>query len=99
EMLDRNLRQEGLGVTFAHNGVDGLKLARKNRFDLIICDLVMPDLDGFDVVAALHDAPSTRDIPVVVLTAHDLSPADKVRLSGKVLAVLAKDGRAHLARQ
>jgi CheY-like chemotaxis protein len=50
----------------------------------------MPDLDGFTVIAALHDDPATRDIPVLVLTAHDLTDADKTRLSGKILGVAAK---------
>jgi CheY-like chemotaxis protein len=61
----------------------------------------MPELDGFDVIAALHNDPTTRGVPVVVLTAHSLTDADKTRLSGKVIAITGKtdnaDGLAELA--
>ena len=50
----------------------------------------MPNLDGFTLITALHDDPATRDTPVVVLTARDLTPADKKRLHGKILGVLTK---------
>ena len=89
-LMDRILNRHGLRVVTAGSGFDGLRLARRHPFDLIICDLIMPDLDGFTVVAALHDDPATRDVPVVVLTAHDLTDADKARLSGKILGVAAK---------
>ena len=63
-------------------------------FDLIICDLLMPGLDGFTVIAALHDDPATRNVPVLVLTAHDLTQADRDRLAGKTLAVISKGDAA-----
>ena len=53
----------------------------------------MPGIDGFDLIAALHDDPRTSDIPVVVLTAHDLT-ADASRLAGKAHAVVAKTPEA-----
>lgn len=89
-LVEENLRQPGIVVLTALDGVTGMRIAREAAVDLIICDLLMPGLDGFDVIAALHDDPRTRDIPVVVLSAHDLSEAEKERLSGKVRAVVAK---------
>jgi CheY-like chemotaxis protein len=84
-------RRRLLSVTVdATNGLDGLRLARSHPFDLIICDLRMPGIDGFTVIAALHDDPATRNIPVLVLTAQDLTQADRNRLAGKTLAVISK---------
>ena len=57
---------------------------------LVICDLVMPDLDGFDVIAALKEDVATRDVPILIVTAHDLTFADKARLNGQVLGVVSK---------
>jgi CheY-like chemotaxis protein len=89
-MIERHLRQQGLQVVCANGGVEGLKLARERTFDLVISDLIMPDLDGFSLIAALHDDPRTRDVPVLVLTGHDLTESDKARLNGKITAVMAK---------
>jgi CheY-like chemotaxis protein len=101
QLISTTLGAEGIDVTTAANGVDGLKVARSGAVDLIICDLLMPDLDGFDVIAALHNDPTTRGIPVVVLSAHTLTDADKIRLSGEVIAIAGKtdnvDGLAELA--
>ncbi|MEV6596682.1 response regulator [Actinoplanes sp. NPDC051346] len=102
QLITATLRAEGIQVITAAGGIDGLNMARTRPFDLIICDLIMPDLDGFDVIAALHDDPTTRGVPVVVLSAHTLTDADKARLSGKVIAIAGKsanaDGLAELAR-
>jgi signal transduction histidine kinase/CheY-like chemotaxis protein len=101
QLVNATLSAEGIHVVTADGGVDGLRTARAGHFDLIICDLLMPDLDGFDVIAALHNDPTTRGVPVVVLTAHTLTDADKIRLSGKVIAIAGKthnaDGLAELA--
>jgi signal transduction histidine kinase/CheY-like chemotaxis protein len=90
-VIETSLRQHGLRVVCADNGLEGLRLARAHRFDLIITDLLMPDLDGFTLITALHGDPRTRDIPVVVLTSQDLSEADKCRINGNVFAVMSKD--------
>jgi CheY-like chemotaxis protein len=50
----------------------------------------MPDLDGFGVVGALRADPQTRDIPILILTGHDLTRDDKQRLAGKVMAIVEK---------
>jgi signal transduction histidine kinase/CheY-like chemotaxis protein len=92
QLIETNLRAEGVNVVSASGGAAGLALAHARRFDFIICDLLMPDVDGFDVVAALHNNPGTRDTPVVVLTAHTLTETDKARLSGKVVTIAGKGG-------
>jgi signal transduction histidine kinase/CheY-like chemotaxis protein len=102
DLIDTSLNAEDVRVVRATGGAAGLALAHTRRFDLIICDLLMPDVDGFDVIAALHNNPDTRGTPVVVLTAHTLTEIEKTRLSGKVIAVTTKDanatGLAELAR-
>jgi CheY-like chemotaxis protein len=51
---------------------------------------MMPDVDGFDVVADLRETAATSAIPILVLTAHDLTGADRERLHGRVLGIAAK---------
>ncbi|MCL1472957.1 GGDEF domain-containing response regulator [Argonema antarcticum] len=56
-------------VMEAQNGRIGLDLARKNKFDLILCDIMMPEMDGYSVISALREDPATADIPFIFLTA------------------------------
>jgi CheY-like chemotaxis protein len=56
----------------------------------VICDLLMPEVDGFEVVGRLHDDPATTTIPILVLTGHELTAADKARLNGRILGVVDK---------
>jgi signal transduction histidine kinase/CheY-like chemotaxis protein len=98
DMIDASLGPNGFEVIRASGGQRGLDLARSSAPDLVICDLLMPDLDGFGVVAELSADPATRHLPILILTAHELSPADKSRLNGKILGVVAKgeNGKAGL---
>ena len=89
-VIKASLAGEGIAVQTAGSGTDGLRMAREQRFDLIICDLLMPDIDGFTVISALDGDPATRQTPVLVVTARDLTDADKARLNGKILGVLQK---------
>jgi signal transduction histidine kinase/CheY-like chemotaxis protein len=97
DMLTEMLRPAGFDVVRAGSGMSAVQIARAERPDLVICDLVMPDLDGFGVVAALKADPATAEIPIIILTGHDLSAADKRRLNGKVLRIVAKGADAQAA--
>lgn len=77
-------------VLQASNGREALSLVAASRPDLILLDLMMPELDGFSVLAALRSREGTRDIPVVVLTARALNEADMARLNQSVVSVLEK---------
>lgn len=90
DALEEALRPAGFEVIRAGGGRTGVEVAQAERPDLVICDLVMPDLDGFGVVGELKSDPATADIPIIILTGHDLSPADKRRLNGKVLGIVSK---------
>jgi len=70
-LLARGLEQEGHTVVFAENGREALDLLRKQPFDLVLLDVLMPELDGYEVLAELKDDPHLRDIPVVVASALD----------------------------
>lgn len=69
DVLDYNLRQSGHDVVQALRGKDGIRLAREHKPDLVLLDLMLPDLPGTEVCRALKDDPSLRDVPVVMLTA------------------------------
>ena len=61
-------RAGDLVVQLAHNGVDGLRMAQEEPPDLIVLDVVLPDMDGFQVCRRLKRDPATMDIPVIMLT-------------------------------
>jgi CheY-like chemotaxis protein len=78
----------------ATTGADGLARARAGGIDAIVLDLLLPDLDGFEVAAALRSDPTTSDIPIVVVTGHTLDEMAKARLNEHALDVLAKGDEA-----
>ena len=90
DMIEGTLEPLGFTVRRASSGSEGIELAQTAGADLIICDLMMPGVDGFEVVARLHDAVDTASIPILILTAHDLTEADKERLNGRVLGIATK---------
>lgn len=77
-ILGRRLQQEGYAVTTAANGREALALLEERRFDLVLLDLYMPEMDGMATLAALKANGILKDIPVIMLTAD--GSADQVRL-------------------
>jgi len=75
----------------AGNGREALKRIQENKPDVILLDLMMPEMDGFAVVAALQKEASWQDIPVIVITARDLDAQDRERLNSGVQSVLVKE--------
>jgi CheY-like chemotaxis protein len=78
-------------VREATNGREALDRLRQDKPDVILLDLMMPEMDGFAVVAALQKEAAWRDIPVVVITARDLDANDRERLNSGVQTVLVKE--------
>ena len=70
-LLARGLEHDGHIVVFAEHGAEALELLRTQPFDLLLLDVLMPELDGYEVLAKLKDDPHLRDIPVVVTSALD----------------------------
>jgi signal transduction histidine kinase/CheY-like chemotaxis protein len=90
ELLATQLRQRQYIVLRALGGREGIELARQFQPDLIALDLEMPDVNGFDVVEALKGEAVTARIPIVVVTAKDLTPADRSHLNGHILEIVGK---------
>ena len=84
------LKDEGLEVATAHNGAQALERLSEQAPDLILLDLMMPVMDGFEFLVHKRAEPEWRNIPVVVLTAKDLTEEDKRVLSGRVEQIYEK---------
>jgi len=80
----------GYQIFEAHNGREGLALIRREHPDLVLLDLMMPEMDGFTVLSKMKEAKETADIPVIVITAKDLTLQERRRLSGHVESLLQK---------
>jgi CheY-like chemotaxis protein len=78
------------GVLYASDGAEGVAMARSERPDIILLDIMMPKMDGLDVLDRLQSDPATRSIPVVILSAKAL-PED-------VQAGLSRGARAYLTK-
>jgi signal transduction histidine kinase/CheY-like chemotaxis protein len=88
------LEPVGFTVLRAYGGAPGLEVARTELPDLILLDLMMPGMNGFEVVSALKADTRTKDIPVLIVTAKDLDAREKRRLNGQVAAILQKGSMA-----
>ena len=91
ELMCEWLVGEQWTVHEASNGREALDLLRTNKPDVILLDLMMPEMDGFEIVAALQEEPLWRDVPVIVITARDLNAKDRQRLNSGVHSVLLKN--------
>ncbi len=69
ELISFNLKQAGFSIGTACNGVDAIKKARSLQPDLIVLDVMMPELDGFAVCEILRRDPDTASVPIMMLTA------------------------------
>ncbi len=91
--LTRNmLEKEGCRVMEAENGEIALAMMAEERPSLILLDLMMPVMDGFEFADRVRMQPEWRSIPIVVVTAHDLTGEERRRLSGYVETILHKAG-------
>ncbi len=86
----RLVAQTGRRVRAARNGREALALIAQQTPDLILLDLIMPEMDGFAVLEALQANAATREVPVIILTAHVLSEADLERCNRGVAGILGK---------
>jgi signal transduction histidine kinase/DNA-binding response OmpR family regulator len=90
EMMKRTLEREGWAVVEAENGREGLDRVGEAIPDLILLDLMMPVMDGFEFITALRSVGAWADVPVVVVTAKDLTEADRRLLGGKIQSIVEK---------
>ena len=94
DLVEGLLKPAGFGVLRASSGQEGIDMAISAMPNLILLDLMMPGLSGFDVVEALREKEATRSIPIMVLTAKELTVADKSALNGQVAAIFQRDSVA-----
>jgi len=90
QVLRRTLTKQGWTVAEAENGRVGLERVARNKPSLILLDLIMPEMDGFEFLSELRRNIAWESIPVVVLTSKDLSPDERTRLAGNVERILQK---------
>jgi CheY-like chemotaxis protein len=90
EMLRRTLQKAGCTVAEAANGSEAIEALERAKPALILLDLMMPGMDGFEVLERLHGEDTWREVPVIIVTAKDLTREDVDRLNGRVVKVLQK---------
>jgi signal transduction histidine kinase/CheY-like chemotaxis protein len=92
DLLRQYLPQSEFELDSALDGVAGLQAVERNRPDIILLDIMMPKLDGFGVIESLRSNPKTRDLPIIVISAKDLSRTETTRLKKTVVLVMKKQG-------
>jgi CheY-like chemotaxis protein/anti-sigma regulatory factor (Ser/Thr protein kinase) len=95
ELADAALTPAGWTVLRASGGEEGIELVRRSSPDIVLLDLLMPGVDGFAVAERLRSDPELAEIPIIVMTAKDLSEADRERLRGNVDHLVAKGSLPH----
>ena len=94
ELVRATLEPEGFEVLTTTSPLAALEMLRDRPFDLVVSDVVMPEVDGFELARRIHADPRTPNVPVLLSTAHDLSAADKARLNGQIIGIASKGGAA-----
>ncbi|MBW1862994.1 MAG: response regulator, partial [Deltaproteobacteria bacterium] len=84
------IEEEGMKALVAEDGKRCMDMIQESLPDVLVLDLIMPDVDGFEVLDRVRSDPETKNLPVIVVTAKDLTTEDRERLSGNVSSVLAK---------
>jgi len=95
KLVSTQLDSFGYQTLSALGGQDGINMARQHKPDLIVLDLMMPEINGFDVVEALKNDTVTASIPIIVLTAKQITSEDRLRLNGDVKKVMEKSDFNH----
>ena len=93
-MVSQLLENEPYQIRTAVDGVDALQKISEEIPDAILLDILMPRLDGFDVLASLREKPETANIPVIVLTAKSLTANESALLNHSAQQVIRKQGLA-----
>jgi signal transduction histidine kinase/DNA-binding response OmpR family regulator len=94
ELVEASLSSRGYRLEHANSGREGLELALRAPPDLVLLDLMMDGMDGFEVATRLRADARSAHVPVVVLTAKEMSPQDRQRLRGKIEALVMKGDTA-----
>jgi len=90
DLIQLILESEGYRVLKANDGKQGVEIAVREHPDLIILDIVMPEMSGFDVAQELKQIPASRDIPIIILTSMDIDETEQAELSEFVSGLMKK---------
>jgi CheY-like chemotaxis protein len=93
-LVKQKLRDMSLLIAEAENGAEGLRMAHKNKPDLIFLDVRMPGMTGFEVVERLKKESSLAEIPVILVTSHVLTETEQRAMAQKVVAIVGKGNLA-----
>ena len=92
DLVRQLLEDDGWSVRSAANGQQALDQIAKQKPDVLLLDLMMPVMDGFETLQRLRDDPETRDLPVVIITARDLSQQEREELTRNTSRIIEKNG-------
>jgi PAS domain S-box-containing protein len=92
DMLSQILPASDFVLVSASDGIAGLEAIQKSRPDVVLLDLMMPRLDGFGVIEQLRANPVTQDLPIIVISAKELTDEESARLKESVTFVMKKQG-------
>jgi CheY-like chemotaxis protein len=92
-LFKHQLRDSAFVVLEASGGREGIRKAGEEKPHLIVLDINMPDMTGFEVVEQLKDDASTRNIPVVICSSRILTSTERTQLTGKAVTVISKEDR------
>jgi len=90
ELIVSMIEPAGYGISRAYNGQEGIDKAISEHPDLLILDLMMPVVNGFDVIKKLKNTDDTKDIPIIICTAKDLTKAELQMLTQNVISIMQK---------
>lgn len=92
QLVSAILETEGYGVLKAQNSQEGINLALEVQPDLILLDLLMPDVSGFETLEKLKEHPTAKNIPVIIFSGRTLTEEDQNRISNKIRGMIHKGG-------
>ncbi len=90
KMIEKILVSEGFNLLHAYDGETGLKMSIELKPDLILLDLIMPDMDGFEVADNIKKHPISSQIPIFIITSKDLSVEERLNLSCNIERIIGK---------
>ncbi|MBY8974537.1 response regulator [Rhodobacteraceae bacterium NNCM2] len=91
DLLRRIIVKQGYEAHEANDGMRGLEQMKRLKPCVVLLDLIMPEMDGFEVLNRMQQMPETRDIPVIVVTSKDLSKTERAALRDHAVSIVAKD--------